>query len=278
VFAGCIAAVRGYPDPPRQSTAVPPDPDYLLGHAAIKAYHTETDLEKKKVLRNEIIDARLDELDRKFGEFERDLHIQGVGFGIGTDWLLLAVAGATATVGGASVKAALGAVSAGIVGARVSFDKQALFDRTLPALMAQMVAQRETIRATVRRSQDLPVESYTIYAALSDLQRFEQASSIPGALQAIAEDAGQKATAARAELKDIRTAKFMKTTAGDLLRKFWKPDGVAIDKQNEQRLMKWMTDNGIATGPGAITMFLRSDVLEEARIKAVRELNLMNSQ
>ncbi len=233
---------------------------------------------EKKLYRNEIVDARMVEIDRRFAEFERELHKQGVGLGIGTDWLLLAITAATATIGAGSTKVAFGAISTGIVGAKASFDKHALINQALPTLVAQMVAQRESIRATIRGSQDLPVDSYTLYAGLSDLGRFERAGSIPGSLQSIAEDAGQKAATARQQLRDVRTAKFIKTTAGDLLRKFWKPDGKTINTENKGKLEAWMKKNLIATAPGSITMFLRSEVLEDARIQAVKELGLVKEQ
>ena len=215
------------------------------------------------------------DIDRRFAEFERKLHKQGVGLGIGTDWVLLAITAATATIGAGSTKVAFGTISTGIIGAKASFDKRALRNQTLPTLVAQMVAQRESIRAIIRTSQNLPVDSYTLYAALSDLRRFERAGSIPGSLQSIGEDAGQKVATARQKLRDVRTAKFIKTTSGDLLRKFWKPDGKTINSKNETKLKDWMKKNFIVTSWGAITMFLRSDVFEDARVQAVKELDLV---
>jgi hypothetical protein len=70
--------------------------------------------------------------------------------------------------------------------------------------MAQMVAQRETIRTGIRRNEiNLSVSDYTIYAAQSDLQNFEYAGTIPGALQSIAADAGQKANTASIDQKNL---------------------------------------------------------------------------
>ena len=63
--------------------------------------------------------------------------------------------------------------------------------------------------------------------------------------------------------------------ASDLLKKFWQPDGKTIDAANEKKLKEWMKNNGLSTDPGMITMFLHSDVLEDVRIKAVRDLGLM---
>ena len=63
-----------------------------------------------------------------------------------------------------------------------------------------------------------------------------------------------------------------KDVAGNKLRKFWKPNGLSIDTDNEDIIKKWMTKhnlNGLS-----ITGFIRSDVLFDARAKAVKELSL----
>lgn len=200
---GC-AAIRGFPQPPRASTAVFPDPDYLLGKDALERYGEERDMPAKIILRNEIIDARMEEIDKKFEDFERDLFKQGVGFGIGTDWLALALTATAAIVGGESSKTAFAAGATAVVGAQAAFDKRALFDKTLPVLIAQMVAQRETIRTSIKKNELLDIKKYSLYSGLSDLQRFEFAGSIPGSLQSIAEDAGQKAKDAARGLEELR--------------------------------------------------------------------------
>lgn len=271
VLAGCTA-IRGMPEPPRPTNVAQSDPTYLVDPAVLKAYQGETDQEKKKVLRNEITDERVLEIDHQFHEYEMELWRQGVGTGIGTDWVQLAVAGATATVGGESLKAALGAVSTGLVGAKASFDKNAFMERTLSAVMAQMVGERESVRANIERNKQLPVVEYTLFASLSDLKQLIRAGTIPGGIQTIAEDAGQKAAKADADIKDVRTGKFIRDDAGDRLRAFWKPDGKSIDTNNENRLKNWMTTNGLSAGPGDITMFLRDSAKADLRVRAVREL------
>lgn len=127
-FSGC-AAIKAMPDPPRTPKEVQADPAYLVAPESLKAYLAETDPNKKKIMRDEIIDERMLEIDQQFNNYEMELWRQGVGLGIGTDWAQLAISGLTATVGGVATKAALGAVQAGIVGAKASLDKQTLWKR-----------------------------------------------------------------------------------------------------------------------------------------------------
>jgi hypothetical protein len=72
--------------------------------------------------------------------------------------------------------------------------------------------------------------------------------------------------------KQIST--FMKSKAGDVLRRFWKPDGQNINNENEKILKEWMSLNGLCVEPGTLTMFLRGGEFESIRNKAVRELKL----
>ena len=56
------------------------------------------------------------------------------------------------------------------------------------------------------------------------------------------------------------------------MRAYWKPDGTNIDTINEGKLKEWMKANGLATGPGDITMFLRGDDKADMRVRAAQEL------
>jgi len=270
-MAGCVA-LRGAPDAPRSTIVAQSDPTYLVSPDDLKKYTAETDAEKKKNIRNEILDERISEIDHQFGDFEIELWRQGIGSGLATDWVQLVIAGLTATVGGGSTKAALGASQAAVVGAKASFDKNAYMEKTLPVLMAQMVAERETIRAAIEQSRQRSVVEYSLYSGLSDLRRYIRAGTIPGVIQAIAQEAGAKAKKADEEIKDVRTARYVKDDAGERLRKFWKPDGKNPDESNQTILTQWMKKNGLSVEQGDITMFLRDGAKSDLRVRAVREL------
>jgi len=270
---GC-GSIRGFPEPAATSTAMFPNPGYQLGDSAIVRYNEEGDPAKKKQLRNEIIDARMAELDSKFADFERSLYREGIGVGIGTDWAILALSAASTVSTVTTTKTIISALTTATAGGAAAFDKRVLFDKTLPALLAQMVAQRETIRTAVRTNELLPVESYTWFAAESDLQGFAFAGSMPGAIAGVAQDAGQKTAVAKQELKDLTKASFARTTSSAALRLFWKPDGTKASPENQSRIYKWLAENGFDAGPGAITMFIDDSSKEDSKAKAVRDLGL----
>jgi hypothetical protein len=275
--SGCNT-IQGFPEPRPTIDVKFPNPGYQLGPDGILKYNEATDPLKKKTLRNEIIDTQMAAIDIGFADFERAIYKEGIGWGVGTDWAVLALTAATAIVDPVDTKTALAAVSTAVIGAKASFDKTALFDKTLPALLAQMVAQRETLRAQIRESEDLPVDKYTLSAAMSDLHKFEFAGSLPGAIVSITQDAGYKAAIASQKLLDVREGKFVKSASGDALRNFWKPDGTTVNDANRVKLEAWMNQNGISTAPGMITMFLHGDQFEASRVQAAKDLGLIEQQ
>jgi hypothetical protein len=270
ILTGCYA-LRGAPDSPRPSNEALKDPAYLILPADMHKYNGASDPEKQKLIRNEIIDERILEIDYQFGEFEITLWKQGVGLGIGTDWVQLVLAGLTATVGSGSTKVVFGAAQAAVVGGKASFDKNAYMEKTLPVLMAQMVAERETIRAEIEEHKQHPVSEYNIYGAQCDLRRFIRSGSIPGVIKAIAQNAGEKTKKAEEDIKTI-TGKYLRDDAGDKLRAFWKPDGKTVNVDNAKKLNDWMEAHGLKTGPGYIPTFFGNPELADLRVRAVRDL------
>lgn len=271
-LAGC-SSIRGFPEPPATSTATRPTVGFQLGPSIVEEYNAERDPAKKQLIRNEIIDARMAEIDRKFADYERALYQEGVGSGIGTDWALLALTAAATVSTVETTKTALAAAATAVAGGVAAFDKRALFDKTLPALLAQMVAQRETVRVLIRTKELLPVDSYSWFAAESDLQRFEFAGSIPGAIVGVAEDAGEKTATARQEQKELTKVSFKKTSTSTRLLEFWKPGG-KVNADNAKRLSDWMKANGLATGAGTVTMFIFDADSEDLRAKAINDLGI----
>jgi len=68
------------------------------------------------------------------------------------------------------------------------------------------------------------------------------------------------------------TANYSGSTSEiEILRKFWKPEG-SINKGNERKLKDWLKSNGI--DPESITFFLRNDVFNDVRRKAIEDLRL----
>ena len=70
---------------------------------------------------------------------------------------------------------------------------------------------------------------------------------------------------------ELRGGFTPETSEIELLRKFWKPNGI-VNRLNENRLKQWLKMSGI--DPESITFFLRNKAFAEARKKAVADLEL----
>lgn len=67
-----------------------------------------------------------------------------------------------------------------------------------------------------------------------------------------------------------------KAESGSLLRRFWKPDGMNINKANAEKLRTWLKENNIAGV--ALPFFFRAARFQDARVRAVKELGLEGRQ
>ncbi len=223
-------------------------------------------------MRDEYVNAKISTIDLHFGEFEKSLFTEGVGGGIATDWIKLALGGAGAVI--ASASQALSAAAAGVEGAKASFDKQAFFANTMTTLLAAMDANRKTVQVKIRQGLDQPVTSYSLTQAFADLEDYYLAGTIPGALISINADSGAKSAKAQNLLNELTTFKFVKDTAGDKLQAFWMPDGKTPDPANTKVLKAEMAKHGLETGPGRVAKFITGTPFAELRVKVAKDLGL----
>lgn len=205
MLGGCLASLTAYPDLSYDAGAELKSIESYLSAEAITRYDAAEDVQRngmdKKQWRNAVVNARIRAMDVLFNDFQQDLYQEGVGFGISTDWIVLALSGAGALISSAST--ALSAASSGVVGAKAAFDRNAFLDKTMPTLLATMVAQRKDVLATIRASLALDIDEYPLTLALTDLDHYYQAGTLPGALTAVAESAGSVAEEADDRLKSL---------------------------------------------------------------------------
>src|ERR1041385_2381654 len=112
----------------------------------------------KTNIRNEIIFARMRAYDITFADFEKRLYGDGNAVTLGSDLAGLILAGLTATTGNAATKSVLGAASAGVIGAKAAIDKDLYYQKTIPALLAQMEADRLQAKAPIVTGMKVPDE------------------------------------------------------------------------------------------------------------------------
>ena len=140
--------------------------------------------------RNEIVLARVRAYDIEFGDFERRLYGDGNTIGLGSDLIGLALAGLIATTGSAATKSALGAASGGVIGANTAINRDLYYQKTIPALLAQMEADRLKALPPIMAGLKQSDADYPLMQAYIDLDTYKTAGSIPAAINAVNQSAG----------------------------------------------------------------------------------------
>ena len=199
-LGGC-ASIGGFPKPAfdQKNTAAELAP--YLSPTIVADYSNNLKCPNKVECRNNILDARMRAVDMTFGNYERALYREGIGIGIGTDWVTLAL-NAVGSVTKASKP--LAAAAGAITGARSSYEKQALYNLTLPVMMAQMSAKRKDMLARIRQGETQSVAAYSLFQGLNDVDSYEAAGTMPGAVADMATNAGVQSKQADQKLDAIR--------------------------------------------------------------------------
>ncbi len=200
------ASIQGYPtDPEATKKTLANLTPYFDGteEKNYEAFGLGTDDRTKK--RNEIAFGRMRAYDIEFSKFERQLYGASNTITVGTDLVGLALGGLTATVGSAATKAALGAASAGVLGANTAINKDLYFQKTIPALIAQMEANRAKRQLILFQGLAQPDSKYSLMAAYADLDAYKNAGGIPDAIGTITQNAANAKQSADDNITFART-------------------------------------------------------------------------
>ena len=142
--------------------------------------------------RNMFITGRLTMMNIRYIQFVRQLT---------TDQQLLDTAGAMLTlglnlagtaVGAANTKTILHAIAAGVTGTKEVIDKNYYFDKTIPALVGQMNAERKKALVPILVGLRADLDDYPFAQAVTDLHNYYFAGTFAGAIQGIQVDAAEK--------------------------------------------------------------------------------------
>jgi hypothetical protein len=206
VLLCACASIQGYPvDPEATDKTLINLAPYYDGTEEKRYEALGADSDARTQKRNEIVFARMRGYDIEFANFERQLYGFSNTVTIGTDLMGLTLGGLTATVGSAATKAALGAASVGVLGANTAINKDLYFQKTIPALIAQMEANRAKKQLAIVQGLAQPDSKYSLMAAYSDLDAYKSAGSIPDAIGSITQDASNAKQSAISDITFTRT-------------------------------------------------------------------------
>lgn len=244
---------------------------YDTALTAINAASADADEQKR--IRNEEIDRRLRVIDLNFSEFRRGLATEGVAADFGIAVVQLGLGGAGALVS-QTASQILSAVSGGLAGTQQAYSKAALYEKTVSALLAQMIASRKAVLVLIFTGRTQGIDDYPLSAAVLDLEAYQYAGSLPGAVIATAADAQVKNDQAQTQLNELTTFQFEESTTGQKLRVFWMKGGESPDPNNTSLLKAEMAKHGLETGPGRIANFINGAAFSDLRAIVAKDLGL----
>ena len=267
VLGGC-AGLQQFPESTTgyTETLKALDPGYEMVLKKLKNAKSD---DERRAIRNRLIANRVRVMDLRFKAFAEDLVKDSVVLDLSTNVLNISV-GAVGAFASETTSQILSAINAGLTGSKEAYDKVAFFDQTMMAMVAQMVATRQEVRVRILAGMRKNIRDYSIVQAMQDLDDYQYAGSIPGAISATANDAQEKSKEAKAAAAKL-TSPFLKDNAGDLIEAFWKPDG-EFNNENQKAIEAFLTKNG-AKGE-SIQYFIRSKSYADLRKKFVEEFGL----
>jgi hypothetical protein len=169
VLGGC-ASFDGQPRAVLTPTTAAVPADYTP-QKVLEAYALKGTAAERSAYRNTVIGIYMVAADANFLEFRRMLSREnkGANFALGSGFTALSTA---ATVSGQRAANILSAIASGLSGVQGRLSAEVYFERTLPALLAGMEADRTHVRADIvaRMGQG---DEYSLTEALLDVARFE---------------------------------------------------------------------------------------------------------
>jgi hypothetical protein len=246
------------------------DPGYAVAISKISKPNSD-----KVTIRNRMIDERLRVIDIYFGEFQKALSRENVtaNFGVAVAQVLVGGVGSLTTE---TISQILSATSGGLVGAQQAYSKSALFEQTMPALLAQMIAARKSILAEIMEGRKKSIVKYPLSAAARDIEAYYFAGSVPGAILATSADAKVKNDMAESRLESLRSNVFDDSESKELIQAFiYPPDGDSSkspDSDNLKAVKNWIKESPVKGLP--IANFLTNKELEPLRENMIQDLSI----
>ena len=187
--------------------------NYFLPSANVLVKVSELPDPKKRGYRDEVVFGRMMAIDLQYSIFTEAIYGDGVGSNLTFDILGVGVGAAGAVVTNGDSSKILSAISGGIAGTKTAINENLFYEKTMPAMIALMHAEREKVRADILKGIQQDYSTYPLGYALTDIDRYFAAGTIPGAIGAVNRAAGAKAEEADEDVAAVRDESFVNRAA-----------------------------------------------------------------
>ncbi len=144
----------------------------------------------QEAYRNRVIDHYMGQIDKHYEHYSRRLFSEGIETALGFDAAIIGLSSTAALF--ESVAGDLATVISAFAGVRSSIDENLYFDRTLPALIVTMDAERTKVETEILQRKALSPSEYSIEAAIRDVRRYQQAGTLMRAITKVTEVASEE--------------------------------------------------------------------------------------
>jgi hypothetical protein len=211
MLPGCSFVGRG--GAPEMSFDINKDLKELTKHFDQAAAISEFYKNPTREARDEFITARLVLTNIRYLQFIRDITSEKQLIDSASEMTVLSLNLAGAAVSGVDTKTVLSTTAAAVTGSKAIIDKNYYFEKTIPALVAAMNAERKKALVPILLGMKKDLQHYLFCDAVTDLHYYYYAGTFSGAIQAIQSDAGVKE---QKQDEQIKVAKLVPMTEGDI--------------------------------------------------------------
>jgi len=271
-LASC-SSVQGFANDPENSSSVLTSlSDYFDPKWEVQ-YYSESDAVRRQGLRDEIVAARMRAYDIEFDDFVRSLYGESNLVDAGGGLVVTAIGAVGATSGGLAAKSALNAASSGITGAQGVISKDLYYQRTIPALIAEMDADRNNAKASILLGLKQSDSNYPLVQAYADLENLKNAGGIPRAISNVTGAASTNAQQATLALQVVSNTSYAysRSSSGEAITR-WLVSGGVFNKAHQSALLAWMKEHGIVAM--SLSVFISTVGFEPQRQQAIKDLSI----
>lgn len=218
--------------------------------------------------RDEIVGGRIRAIDLQFGIWQLALVTDTMKLNTIGDITSLAVTTTATITSSVHAKTILSAIATALTGAKATINKDVFYDKTVPALLAQMIATRKQVLVRLRTGLSQELTEYSLNQALSDVDDYYTAGTIPAALAGITETAGKSASEATKKLETIAT--YGMDAEGLRLYSYWKPTG-KVDDKHATEIRAFIESKHLTIG---IPTFIITKEYHDQRVEALDKLKV----
>ena len=198
---GACASFQAHPEPVLETRSLIASANFDIRNALTAFGDADGHDQRREGLsrqdyRNMVVGTLIMAADARYMQFRRRLAAESRGSSLLLDIGILGLSNG-ASIASESAANALAAGAAGLTGTRAAVSRDVYFDRTIPAMIGIMDAERTNLRAAIMSNLRRPAAEYPLAIALSDVAAYEAAASLDGAIEILTREAAERSEEAR---------------------------------------------------------------------------------